>query len=129
MKIVTLPKGRRFYRGGGYRMRGLLWLTTSVEVALSFGDPWVLTLARAVRVARFDGRNAHVELAHFVGVAPDDDDLHPAARAFCKMQEFDGWHLPSFYGPAASDTLLCDASAAVPVSPLSDAAIDAALRR
>ena len=117
MERVVLRTGRVFYHGrherGPLALRpGPIWMSTSVWAALDFGfnEPWRLKPRKAIRVMRFDGRNAHVELANLVGVEPNDDSLFEAAVAFCAVanrHDVDGWHLPDFYGPGASDTLIC----------------------
>lgn len=130
MKIVTLDPSRLLYHGMRWEGRERpafvprsgrsLWMTTDRMTALNFSHGAVALLrpARSLTVARFDGRDGYIELSEMVGVEPNDDSLFEAASAFCKMAPalgVDGWHLPSFYGDRASDTMVCDGPSAVRV--------------
>lgn len=133
MKIVTFEPGRLFYHGMSWEGRQRpkfqplvgksLWMTTDRSTALNFSHGVVayLRTSRPLRMARFDGRDGYIDLATMVGVEPDDDSLFEAARAFCSKAGalgLDGWHLPSFYGDRASDTMVCDSASALQVERL-----------
>jgi hypothetical protein len=109
-----IKPGARFFHGSAHgALRDIthdapFWMTTRIRTAADFG----LEVSRVVTTKKLVlFQVSHLDLDGYVrdvlGLR-GDPTMERVADVFCaEGYGFDGWHIPSFYGPGESDTMIC----------------------